>query len=76
MRNFLPIFLLLSILFSGCASSRQTGAVKIAVISDPHFLDKQLISNGEALSAYENRVGREIDDLHSILDKVFADLLV
>jgi len=75
MKNWLSIFLLLCILFSGCASSKQTGAVKIAVISDTHFLDMKLISDGEALSAYEEATGRNINDLHSVLDKVFADLL-
>lgn len=75
MRNFLFIFLLLSIFSSGCASSKQIGAVKIAVISDPHFLDMQLTSDGEALSTYEEVTGRNINDLHSVLDKVLADLL-
>lgn len=74
MRSFLYIPILLFILILGCASSGTTGAIKIAVISDIHFLDGQLTSEGTALSAYEKATGRNINDLHKVLDVVLADL--
>jgi predicted MPP superfamily phosphohydrolase len=67
-------FILLLILFSGCASSGVPGTVKIAVITDIHFLDKQLAGEGDALSAYEQATGRNITDLHAVLDAVLDDL--
>jgi predicted MPP superfamily phosphohydrolase len=66
--------ILLFILFSGCASSGIPGTAKIAVITDIHFLDKQLAEEGDALSAYEQATGRNITDLHAVLDAVLDDL--
>ncbi len=74
MRTCLFSFILLFVLFTGCASSRDTGAVKIAVITDIHFLDKQLAGEGKALLAYEQATGRNVDDLHDVLDVVLGDL--
>lgn len=74
MRNLLFIFILLFALRAGYASSGDPGAVKIAVITDIHFLDKQLAMEGEALSAYEKATGRNIVDLHAVLDVVLDDL--
>ncbi|MDR0421847.1 MAG: metallophosphoesterase [Proteiniphilum sp.] len=68
-------FILLLILFSGCASSGVPGTVKIAVISDVHFLDRRLAEEGDALLAYEQATGRNITDLHAVLDAVLDDLL-
>ncbi|MDR2816395.1 MAG: metallophosphoesterase [Proteiniphilum sp.] len=68
------VFILLFILFTGCASSGDPGAVKIAVITDIHFLDKQLAEEGEALFAYERATGRNITDLHAALEAALDDL--
>ncbi len=68
--------LILFILFLGYyASSGIAGTIKIAVITDIHFLDKNLAAEGEALSAYERSTGRNIADLHAVLDTVLVDLL-
>lgn len=68
------VFILLSTLCNGYASSADPHAVKIAVITDIHFLDTRLATEGEALSAYERASGRNIADLHAVLDTVLADL--
>lgn len=70
------VILILFILFLGYyASSGIAGTVKVAVITDIHFLDKDLVAEGEALSAYERSTGRNIADLHAVLDTVLVDLL-
>lgn len=74
MRNFFFTLTSLFIFFAGCASSGNSVAVKVAVITDIHFLDTQLVSEGEALSAYEQATGRNIIDLHAVLDAVLNDL--
>ncbi|WP_298646743.1 metallophosphoesterase [uncultured Proteiniphilum sp.] len=68
------VFILLFTLFTGCASSGAPGAVKIAVITDIHFLDTLLAAEGESLFAYEKATGRNITDLHAVLDAVLDDL--
>ncbi len=65
------LFLMLSVV---CASSDAQQGVKIGVITDIHFLDRQLAAEGRALSAYETSTGRNIADLHEVLDKVLADV--
>lgn len=74
MRDFFHTFLLFILLFVGCASGKDSGALKIAVITDIHYLDSQLVEEGEALTAYEQATGRNIADLHEVLNVVFTDL--
>lgn len=74
MKSFLFTIILLSTLCNGYASCADPDAVKIAVITDIHFLDTRLTAEGEALSAYERATGRNITDLHAVLDTVLADL--
>lgn len=74
MRNFFLVSISLFILFVGCASSGGSDGISIAVITDIHFLDAQLISEGASLSSYEQATGRNINDLHEVLDKVLNDL--
>lgn len=74
MRSFVSIFILLFTLFAGYGSSADPGTVKIAVITDIHFLDTQLAQGGEALTAYEKATGRNTVDLHGVLDVVLDDL--
>lgn len=68
------VLFFLSSLCHGYASPANPEAVKIAVITDIHFLDTCLVEEGEALSAYERATGRNIADLHAVLDAVLADL--
>lgn len=74
MRRFFSISILFLFLLIGSATSAIPPAVRIAVVSDVHFLDKQLALPGDALSAYELATGRNMEDLHAVLDIVFDSL--
>lgn len=74
MRSSFFTHILLFFLFVCCVSSRASDGIKIAVITDIHFLDRQLASEGKALSAYEMATGRNVHDLHAVLDLVLEDL--
>ncbi|MEA5061920.1 MAG: metallophosphoesterase [Petrimonas sp.] len=65
MRKFI---LFLTLFFSLTASA--SGPLKIGVISDIHFLSKELTAQGDALAAYEGTTGRNIRDSHEVLDSV------
>lgn len=69
MRNFI---LILSIIISGalCAQS----PLKIAVISDTHYLSKKLATNGAALHNFETGTGRNVEDLQQVLSQVLSEL--
>ena len=73
MKTLLLIFLL-SVVSSGYAFPDVPGKVKIALITDIHFLDAKLAGEGEALAAYEWMTGRNVTDLHAVLDVVLDDL--
>lgn len=73
MRFLLLILLFLSTCFVGCASE-DDNSLKIAVITDVHFLSPQLAKEGEALTAFEKSTGRNIADQHKVLDQLLADL--
>ncbi|MBF6596630.1 MAG: metallophosphoesterase [Fermentimonas sp.] len=75
MKRVLNIIFLLSIFFYGFSNVVVSEDIKIAVISDVHFLSKKLIIPGKALSVYENSTGRNIEDLHSVLNLVLNNLL-
>lgn len=49
--------------------------IKIAIISDVHYLSSRLAGKGTALEKYETTTGRNTEDLHAVLDKVVTDLL-
>lgn len=76
MREIFITFLLFIVLFAGYASGNVSGPLKIAVITDIHYLDSQLVDEGEALLAYQQVTGRKIADLHEVLEYVFADLQI
>ena len=48
--------------------------LRIAVISDTHYLSPRLASSGGALQNFELATGRNIKDLHQVLNQVFSDL--
>lgn len=58
----------------GVSTPKDPGVVKIAVISDIHFLDESLVNEGAALLAYEKATGRNINDLHAVLEDVLKDI--
>lgn len=50
-------------------------AIKIAVVSDIHFLSEKLVDGGEAYQAYLQSTGRDIGELHLILDQVLDEII-
>ena len=75
MRRITKIIFLLSFILFGRSNVVLPDSVKIAVITDIHFLSKKLASTGPALTTFENTTGRNIDDLHSVLNTVINDLI-
>lgn len=69
MRN---ILLTLSILFSWISYAQQP--LKIAVISDTHYLSAKLAKDGPALQRFETATGRNVKDLHQVLSQVISEL--
>jgi predicted phosphodiesterase len=60
---FLTVFSLLS-----------QNPLKTAVISDIHFLGTDLAQSGEALTKYENATGRNVNELHAVLDETLKQI--
>ncbi len=48
--------------------------IKIAVISDLHFLSNELAGAGSALSDYEFKTGRDVVIMHEVLDKALEEI--
>jgi predicted MPP superfamily phosphohydrolase len=71
MKRFLYILLFLT----SWVSVWTIEPIKIAVVSDVHYLSSQLAGKGTALEKYETATGRNTEDLHAVLDKVISDLL-
>ncbi len=66
------ILFILYLLLTWSLSAQQS--LKIAVISDTHFLSTKLISPGAALHIFETSTGRNTKDLHQVLNQVFSEL--
>ena len=69
MRKILILLLLIS---SWSVFSQQS--LKIAVISDPHYLSSKLAKPSVALNNYEVATGRNQKDLHAVLHEVISNL--
>ncbi len=67
------IFLNLLLLLSFSLFAQQP--LKIAVISDTHYLSSKLAQPDEALNKFEVATGRNTDDLHVVLHQVITDLI-
>lgn len=48
--------------------------LKIAVISDIHFLGTNIAQSGEVLTKYENATGRNVNELHAVLDETLKQI--
>ena len=70
MRNLL---LILSILISWFSCAQQP--LKIAVVSDIHYLSQNIATNGPALQNFETGTGRVVEDLHQVLSQVLSELI-
>src|SRR5690554_2146474 len=57
------------------ASCQGKGVVRLAVMADVHYLSADLVDEGPALKGYEKATGRDVTDLHAVLDKVLDDLV-
>lgn len=55
--------------------TQSWGTIKIAVISDIHFLSDQLIDEDEAYQAYVQATGRNVGELHLIFDHVIDEII-
>jgi UDP-2,3-diacylglucosamine pyrophosphatase LpxH len=73
MRFFLLILLFFSSIFAGCATIDDS-SLRIAVITDIHYLSPRLAEESEALTAFEQSTGRDIGVQHKVLDQLLADL--
>lgn len=60
---------------SGCAAGKPD-TLKIAVITDIHYLSPQLAEEGDALTAYERATGRVVSEQHQVLQQVITDLMI
>ena len=69
MRN---ILLILCILLSWISYAQQP--LKIAVISDTHYLSSKIAKDGTALQKFETTTGRSVKDLHQVLSQVISEL--
>lgn len=69
MRSFFPILFLFATL-----SIYAQENVKIAIISDVHYLSPSLARHGKALSEFENSTDRNVQDLHAVFNKVLKDI--
>lgn len=66
------LFLILSILLSWSVCAQQP--LRIAVISDIHYLSSELATPSAALQSFETATGRNTKDLHEVLNQVFSKL--
>lgn len=67
-KSYIVILLFFAFTVSG------SNPIKIAVISDIHYLSSALVGKGEAYKRYIEQTGREIEDLHPVLDFVLSEI--
>lgn len=66
---------LFSLFFSLLLSLAYAGdSLRIAVISDVHFLASELAGQGKALQGYEEATGRNVNDLHAVLNEMLDSI--
>lgn len=75
MRRVCLTLFLFPIFFFLIYESVKADSLKIALITDLHYLSPDLAVEGDALTAYEKLTGRNIKDLHEVYDKVLNDLI-
>lgn len=72
MKIYIKYTLLFLTVYIGSVSAQS---IKIAVVSDIHFLSSNLVNSGEALSKFEQSTGRDVVVLHEVLDKAFSEIV-
>ena len=73
MRKLHLSLLFLTVITSGC-NAVSADSLKIALLSDIHFLSPKLYDSGEALKTYEQVSGRQFDDQLMVLEQVWSNL--
>lgn len=66
-------FFILFLILTWSISAQQS--LKIAIISDTHYLSSKLATPGATLQSFELSSGRNIKDLHEVIDQVFSKLI-
>ena len=56
-----------------CVSVFASEPIRLGVISDVHFFSRKLVSDGVAYRNFQNATGRNVNDLHAVLDAVLSD---
>lgn len=75
MKKFIFTLFLSRVFFISIYGSVETDTLKIAVLTDLHYLSPKLAVEGDALSAYERLTARNTKDLNEVFENVIADLL-
>ncbi|HCC86303.1 MAG TPA: metallophosphoesterase [Porphyromonadaceae bacterium] len=75
MKAFYLLLLLQLTLFPAGCNAVAADSLRIALISDLHYLSPTLYDRGEALTSYEERSGRQFEQQQRVLDQLWADLL-
>lgn len=73
MRTLHILFLFLLVITTGC-NTVSANSLKIALLSDIHFLSPKLYDSGEALTKYEQVSGRQFNDQEMVLEQVWNNL--
>jgi len=60
---------------SADARGKSAAALKIAVMTDVHYLSPLMAGEGEALAAFENATGRKTTELHAVFNIVIDSLM-
>lgn len=71
---YLLLLLQLTLFPAGCKAV-AADSLRIALISDIHYLSPTLYDRGEALTSYEAATGRQFEQQQMVLDQLWADLL-
>ena len=73
--RFLLLFLLICTLSVKAAAPVSPDSLKVAVISDVHYLSPKLTGEGEAITLLERATGRNMNEQYAVISQVIADLL-
>ena len=73
MRTLHISLLFLLVITTGC-NTVSADSLKIALLSDIHFLSPKLYDSGEAFTTYEQVTGRQFDDQEMVLEHVWSIL--
>lgn len=73
--RIVKLFILLLLFISSGCGSVAGDSLRIALITDVHYLSPSLYDEGDARLAYEQSVGRHFDDQHKVQQHIWNQLL-